>query len=147
MRHFDPRVVPPPILSVLRRAQAVAPAHLGGGAALSGAHLAHRLSRDIDLFVHDRAAHRRLVTALPEIAESISATCTIQQDAGSFVRATLDAPGGPLLVDLVHEPADDLAPAEVIDEMLATNFSERQGRLIDHDEEGSMEKKKREGYF
>ncbi len=37
--------------------------------------------------------------------------------------------------------------AEVIDEMLATNFSERQGRLIDHDEEGSMEAKKREGYF
>ncbi len=36
---------------------------------------------------------------------------------------------------------------EVIREMLLTRHSERQGRLIDHDEEGSMEIKKREGYF
>lgn len=36
---------------------------------------------------------------------------------------------------------------EVIQEMLLTNTSERQGRLIDHDGAGSMEQKKREGYF
>ncbi len=36
---------------------------------------------------------------------------------------------------------------EIIQEMLLARFSERQGRLIDHDEEGSMEVKKREGYF
>ena len=36
---------------------------------------------------------------------------------------------------------------EVIQEMLLTTTSERQGRLIDHDEAGSMEKKKQEGYF
>ncbi len=36
---------------------------------------------------------------------------------------------------------------EVIREMLLATSSERQGRLIDHDEEGSMELKKREGYF
>ena len=36
---------------------------------------------------------------------------------------------------------------EIIDEMRHSNSSERQGRLIDHDESGSMEKKKREGYF
>jgi sulfate adenylyltransferase subunit 2 len=36
---------------------------------------------------------------------------------------------------------------EVIREMLLTRHSERQGRMIDHDEEGSMEVKKREGYF
>ncbi len=35
----------------------------------------------------------------------------------------------------------------VIQEMLSTRFSERQGRLIDFDEDGSMERKKREGYF
>ncbi len=35
----------------------------------------------------------------------------------------------------------------VIDEMVTARHSERQGRLIDHDEEGSMELKKREGYF
>jgi len=36
---------------------------------------------------------------------------------------------------------------EIIQEMLLTKFSERQGRLIDSDEDGSMETKKREGYF
>lgn len=35
----------------------------------------------------------------------------------------------------------------IIEEMLKTRYSERQGRLIDHDSDGSMEKKKREGYF
>jgi len=36
---------------------------------------------------------------------------------------------------------------DVIQEMLLTRTSERQGRMIDSDEAGSMEKKKREGYF
>jgi len=36
---------------------------------------------------------------------------------------------------------------EVIEEMITTSFSERQGRVIDFDEAGSMEQKKREGYF
>jgi len=36
---------------------------------------------------------------------------------------------------------------DIIKEMLLTKYSERQGRLIDFDEEGSMETKKREGYF
>ncbi len=36
---------------------------------------------------------------------------------------------------------------EIIQEMLLTTTSERQGRMIDHDSAGSMEKKKQEGYF
>lgn len=36
---------------------------------------------------------------------------------------------------------------EIIQEMLLAKTSERSGRAIDHDESGSMEKKKREGYF
>jgi sulfate adenylyltransferase subunit 2 len=36
---------------------------------------------------------------------------------------------------------------EIVGEMLTARTSERQGRLIDRDESGSMEKKKREGYF
>jgi sulfate adenylyltransferase subunit 2 len=35
----------------------------------------------------------------------------------------------------------------IIQEMLLTTTSERQGRVIDHDSSGSMEKKKQEGYF
>ncbi len=37
--------------------------------------------------------------------------------------------------------------SEMIAEMRSSTSSEREGRLIDHDESGSMEKKKREGYF
>ncbi len=44
-------------------------------------------------------------------------------------------------------PSEATTLPEVIREMLLARSSERQGRLIDHDEEGSMELKKREGYF
>ena len=36
---------------------------------------------------------------------------------------------------------------EIIQEMLLTTTSERQGRAIDHDQAACMEKKKQEGYF
>jgi len=36
---------------------------------------------------------------------------------------------------------------EIIQEMLLATSSERQGRLIDSDKAGSMEEKKRKGYF
>lgn len=49
------------------------------------------------------------------------------------------------LTGAVESEADTLT--EVIQEMLLTNTSERQGRVIDHDSAGSMEKKKQEGYF
>jgi sulfate adenylyltransferase subunit 2 len=44
------------------------------------------------------------------------------------------------------ESSADTLPA-IIQEMLLTKTSERQGRVIDHDAAGSMEKKKQEGYF
>jgi sulfate adenylyltransferase subunit 2 len=49
------------------------------------------------------------------------------------------------LTGAVESSADSL-PA-IIQEMLLTRTSERQGRVIDHDSSGSMEKKKQEGYF
>jgi sulfate adenylyltransferase subunit 2 len=49
------------------------------------------------------------------------------------------------LTGAVESEADTL-PA-IIQEMLLTRTSERQGRAIDHDASGSMEKKKQEGYF
>jgi sulfate adenylyltransferase subunit 2 len=36
---------------------------------------------------------------------------------------------------------------EIIQEIAANQMSERSSRLIDHDQEASMEQKKREGYF
>lgn len=49
------------------------------------------------------------------------------------------------LTGAVESEADTLP--EIIQEMLLTTTSERQGRAIDHDSSGSMEKKKMEGYF
>ena len=49
------------------------------------------------------------------------------------------------LTGAVESTADTL-PA-IIQEMLLTTTSERQGRAIDHDQSASMEKKKQEGYF
>lgn len=45
-------------------------------------------------------------------------------------------------IDSDAETLDD-----IIDELRTSEFSERQGRLIDHDGSGSMEKKKHDGYF
>ena len=49
------------------------------------------------------------------------------------------------LTGAVESTADTLP--DVIQEMLLTRTSERQGRMIDSDQSGSMEKKKQEGYF
>ena len=49
------------------------------------------------------------------------------------------------LTGAIESDADTL-PAIIL-EMLATTRSERQGRVIDHDSTGSMERKKQEGYF
>ncbi|GAA0835789.1 MULTISPECIES: sulfate adenylyltransferase subunit CysD [Marinomonas] len=49
------------------------------------------------------------------------------------------------LTGAVESEADTLP--EIIQEMLLTTSSERQGRMIDHDSAGSMEEKKKQGYF
>ncbi len=49
------------------------------------------------------------------------------------------------LTGAIKSEADSLAA--IIQEMLIAKTSERQGRMIDHDVSGSMEKKKQEGYF
>jgi sulfate adenylyltransferase subunit 2 len=49
------------------------------------------------------------------------------------------------LTGAIESPATTLE--EIVSEMLTATTSERQGRVIDHDENASMEKKKREGYF
>ena len=49
------------------------------------------------------------------------------------------------LTGAIESDADTLP--KIIEEMLRSRDSERQGRVIDYDESGSMEEKKREGYF
>jgi sulfate adenylyltransferase subunit 2 len=49
------------------------------------------------------------------------------------------------LTAAVESSAADLAA--IIEEMMLARTSERQGRVIDDDQAGSMERKKQEGYF
>ena len=44
-------------------------------------------------------------------------------------------------------PSEAVTVPQIIEEMLHASSSERQGRLVDYDEDGSMEQKKRDGYF
>lgn len=106
---FDRRVVSESILDFVRKAQALVPCHLGGGAALSGAYLSHRLTGDIDLFVHGgRERHRDLVQALPEAASQSGCAIRVLRDTGQLVRAHIESAEGATELDLVHEPVPDL---------------------------------------
>ena len=49
------------------------------------------------------------------------------------------------LTGAIESPADSIA--DIVNEIKAARTSERQGRMIDRDQMGSMEKKKEEGYF
>ena len=108
---FDPRIVGPEVLAFLQACQRVVPFHLGGGAALGGVHLRHRLSADADLFVHDRDAHRHLVRALPGIGGANGTPVVPLRDAGSFVRARLQLSTDAIEVDVVFDPVPDFEPA------------------------------------
>ncbi len=105
---FDRRVVGEDALRLLHAACEVAPCRLGGGAALAGAWLSHRLSRDLDLFFRDREALRRLVGELPTLAERIGCKTSLLRDNGGHVRAEVSFHAVQFELDLVHEPAPDL---------------------------------------
>lgn len=107
---FDRRVVPDSVLNFVRACQQRVPCHLGGGAALAGAYLAHRTTGDIDLFVHDSADMRFLVDVLPGVASDSGTIITVLRDAGHLVRAQLKTrDGNSVELDVVHEPVADIA--------------------------------------
>lgn len=107
---FDRRVISDPVLAFVRACQQRISCHLGGGAALAGAYLAHRTTGDIDLFVHDRQDMRALVESLPAAGAEAGIVVTLLRDVGHLVRAQLaDASGLNIEVDVVHEPVADIA--------------------------------------
>src|SRR5947209_4833748 len=107
---FDRRVVPDSVLAFVRACQRRIPCHLGGGAALAGAYLGHRMTGDIDLFVHDGEDMRALVGFLPDAATDAGISVTLLRDVGHLVRAQLEARDGTSVeVDVVHEPVADIA--------------------------------------
>lgn len=103
--------MPEPVLELLRACQRRVACHLSGGAALSGIHLVHRLSADVDVFCHDAEQVRTLVHALPAIGHEAGVTIGVVRDAGSFVRCRVQGLERPLELDLVHEPLVDLEPS------------------------------------
>ncbi len=121
---FDRRVVPAPILNFILACQRRVPCHLGGGAALSGAHLSHRLSGDIDLFCHDATHVRDLMRELPATAAEAGVTVTVARDAGTFVRAVLATAAGTLDVDIVHEALPDLEPPPPLEGVVVESFAD-----------------------
>lgn len=72
---------------------------------LSGVHLRHRLTRDLDLFVHDRVEHRQLVRRLSELATELHLELSIVRDGGDFVRCSL---GDNFELDVIYDAVVDL---------------------------------------
>jgi hypothetical protein len=107
---FDRRVVPEPVLELVRALQRRAISHLAGGAALGGLYLRHRLSADIDLFCHEPEGVRAIARDLPDVARECGGQIRVVQDAGTFVRAAVSLPGHTLELDLVHEAVADIEP-------------------------------------
>jgi hypothetical protein len=103
-------VLAPPVLDFIRECQRRVPCHLGGGAALSGAYLRHRLTGDIDLFSHQPEEMRTLVGVLKDAAAPLGVKVTVVRDAGSLVRATLEWEDRQLELDVVQESIPDLEP-------------------------------------
>lgn len=123
---FDRRVVPDFVLDFVRDCQRRIPCHLGGGAALAGAYLGHRMTGDIDLFVHDAEDMRALVGVLPRAAADTGIKVTLLRDVGHLVRARLhDQEGNSVEVDVVHEPVADLvAPPPPIEEIVIESLTD-----------------------
>jgi hypothetical protein len=112
---FDARVLTPEVVAFIRECQKRAPCVLVGGAALSGAFLAHRLSKDIDLFFRSPTELRSLANLLQQAAQAAGGAIEVRQDSPEFVRAELSVGSQRLEVDLALDPSPELAPTEVID--------------------------------
>ena len=112
---LDERVVSRDVREVIRLCQERVQCTLGGGAALSGAHLGHRLSRDIDLVCRRAEDVRSLVRDFSEIARRANATIVLARDAGTFVRASVVTRTGTIELDAVYESTPPLEAAESLD--------------------------------
>ncbi len=105
---FDRRVMSTTVLEFVRACQSRVPCHLGGGAALAGAYLGHRLTGDVDLFSHDAGDMRALVGVLPDVAAEVGVSIKVLRDAGHLVRARIEGSEVTTEVDVVHEPVADI---------------------------------------
>jgi hypothetical protein len=121
---FDRRVVPEAALALVRALQRRVACHLGGGAALSGLHLGHRLSRDLDLFCHQAAGVRELVIALPDAASESGVSTRLVRDAGTFARAEIEHGQLRAELDLIHESTPDIDPPLEVEGVITESLAD-----------------------
>ena len=104
------------------------------------------LAENIDIVPLYFAADRKVVNRSGQWIMVDDARMRLQPDeAPETRRVRFRTLGCYPLTAAIESDAETLA--EIVAEMFVARTSERQGRLIDHDETGSMELKKREGYF
>ena len=68
-----------------------------------------------------------------------------RRDSRKMVKCRMRSLGCSPCTGAIRSDADTLP--KIIEELITMRRSERQNRVIDHDQEGSMEIKKQEGYF
>jgi hypothetical protein len=132
MPSFDRRVVSDVVLEFIRNCQREIPCHLGGGAALAGVYLRHRVTGDVDLFCHQADDMRALVDLLPDAAAVVGASLHVMRDVGRLARARLELAGTVISeVDVVHEPIPDLeAPPPAIDGIVVESLTDLRANKI-----------------
>ncbi len=122
---FDRRVIAAPVIDFIRACQSRVPCHLGGGAALAGAYLGHRMTGDVDLFSHDARDMRALVGLLAEVAAETGVSITLLRDVGHLVRARIETGETVTEVDVVHEPIADIeSPPPLIEGIVIESLAD-----------------------
>ncbi|MGE5323742.1 MAG: sulfate adenylyltransferase subunit CysD [Actinomycetota bacterium] len=91
------------------------------------------------------ARHHEVVVRGDQILLTAPGVRLLPGETPAIVRCRMRSLGCAPCTGAIRSDADTVSL--IIEEMLAFRRSERENRVIDHDEEGSMEIKKREGYF
>lgn len=121
---FDARVVTPEVVRFVRECQRRARCVLAGGAALSGAFLSHRMSKDIDLFFRSTDELKALSTVLAQAAEAVGGRIEVRQSSPEFVRAELTLGAQHLDVDLAVDSTPELAPPESLEGVTVASLTD-----------------------
>lgn len=85
---------------------------LTGGGALAGFHLAHRRTKDVDLFFHGLDALGRLPEDAAVAMRAEGMSVDFLQRAPAFCRIRAESAGEVVVVDLVAEPVPNVFPVE-----------------------------------
>ena len=91
---------------------------------MSGAYLAHRLSRDVELVCRRAEDVRSLVRDFSDIARRSNSEIVLVRDAGTFVRAAVVTSTGSLDLDAVYESTPPLEVGEALEGVVLESLSD-----------------------